>query len=106
MNSNSAESQPTLATYLIGFGLALFLTFLAFGVVESKTLSRGLTIAAVSALAVVQILIHLHYFLHLSFRPRRNHRLITLVFALFIIFIMVGGTFWIMHDLDAQMSPK
>ncbi len=105
MNAFRDHSPPTLSAYLIGFVLALLLTVLAFGLVNSASLSRDLTAAAIAALALMQIMVHLHYFLHLSFDPRRNPIFAALLFALLIIFIMVGGSIWIMHDLDSQMSP-
>lgn len=113
MNANPDETPPTLTRYLVGFMLARLLTVTAFGLIfacRQSTLPEGISrdtiIAAVALLAVLQILVHLHYFLHLNFRPWPNlMRLQAILFALFIIVIMVGGTLWIMYDLNVQMQP-
>lgn len=101
MNANPAQPSPKLTGYLTGFALALLLTVLAFGLIEFALLPPDATVTAIAVLAVCQIVVHLHFFLHLGFRSRL--RLIALLFTLLVIFIMVGGTLWIMHDLAAQM---
>lgn len=107
MNAYPDDTSPKLAAYVIGFMLALLLTLLAFGLVIGgpAEIPRWQIVAGVSVLAILQIMVHLRYFLHLSFGPRQHLRLIALLFALFIIVIMVGGTLWIMHDLNYQMQP-
>lgn len=116
MNPYSTENQPRLSTYLTGFLLALLLTLLAFGLASIGTdtsletirqgeLPRWLSIACVSMLAVLQILVHLRYFLHLDLSSLHNLKTQVILFSLFIIFILVGGTLWIMYDLNAQMLP-
>ena len=116
MKPYSAENPPRLATYLAGFMLALLLTLLAFGLVSIGTgnflitinhgeMPHWLIVTGVSILAVLQILVHLHSFLHLKFNSLKYLNVQAILFALFIIFIMVGGTLWILHDLNYQMLP-
>jgi cytochrome o ubiquinol oxidase operon protein cyoD len=126
MKPYSNENHPDLATYLTGFILALLLTLLAFGLVIIERgcslgsidkllgifpsgevitgeMPRRLIIGSVSVLAILQISVHLRYFLHLSFGSAQNWNLQAILFALFIIIIMVGGTLWIMNDLNGHM---
>jgi cytochrome o ubiquinol oxidase operon protein cyoD len=126
MKAYSNENHPDLATYLTGFILALLLTLLAFGLVIiergcslgsidkllcicpsgeviTEEMPRWLIIGGVSVLAILQISVHLRYFLHLSFGSAQNWNLQAILFALFIIIIMVGGTLWIMNDLNGHM---
>jgi cytochrome o ubiquinol oxidase subunit IV len=129
MKPYPGENHPYLATYLSGFILALILTVLAFGlvgfeagvclksicIVPGKLLFGGETIrkiphwfivSGIFALAVLQILVHLRYFLHLGFTSRGRWNTLAILFTLLIITFMVGGTLWIMHDLSEQMySP-
>ncbi|MFH0342841.1 MAG: cytochrome o ubiquinol/quinol oxidase subunit IV [Chromatiales bacterium] len=49
----------------------------------------------------LQVLVHLRFFLHLDL-TREN--LLTIMFAAIFIFIMVGGSLWIMFDLHQRMS--
>lgn len=108
MKPSSDENHPDLVTYLTGFILALLLTLLAFGlaIVErgcslgsiDKLLGifpcreviigempRRLIISGVIVLAILQISVHLRYFLHLSFGSPQNWNLLAILFALFII---------------------
>ena len=115
MKPYSDENHPDLATYLTGFILALLLTLLAFG--RGADFSLGsigkvpgigempswFIIGGVIILAILQILVHLRYFLHLSFGSSQKWNLQAILFALFIIIIMVGGTLWIMNDLNGHM---
>ena len=124
------KPSPTESTtaYLTGFALALSLTVLAFMLVGAKTgitlgplsamlqampslgrffveLPRWVVLTGIFALAVIQIGVHLRYFLHLDFSPKQKPMVQALLFSLLIIFIVVCGTLWIMHDLDRQMMP-
>ena len=126
MKPISGENYPDLATYLTGFVFALLLTLLAFGLVIvgrgyslepidkvlgifsygeviTGKMPRHLIIVGVIVLAILQISVHLRYFLHLSFGSPQNWNLQAILFALFIIIIMVGGTLWIMNDLNGHM---
>ncbi|MGR9046918.1 MAG: cytochrome o ubiquinol oxidase subunit IV [Gammaproteobacteria bacterium] len=102
-----AESPPSLTAYLAGFTLALLLTLLAFGLVSymAGTPPLWLIVAGVSSLAVLQILVHLRCFLHLKFDSLNYLNVRAILFALFIIAIMVGGTLWILHAMNYQMVP-
>jgi cytochrome o ubiquinol oxidase operon protein cyoD len=53
---------------------------------------------------VVQILVHLRYFLHLDLTTTPRENIVAIVFAAILIFIMVGGSLWIMLDLQQRMS--
>ena len=68
MVDHSSSRLPELRTYLIGFALALVLTTIPFGLVYFGTLSASWTIASIAVAAVVQIIVHLRFFLHIDFR--------------------------------------
>ncbi|MDD5275442.1 MAG: cytochrome C oxidase subunit IV family protein [Methylovulum sp.] len=128
MKPFSIENRPELATYLSGFFLALLLTLLAFGIVCAQTgialqpisfvlgrfpqgaerlreMPHWLVISGIFVLAVLQITVHLWYFLHLDFSPRQRMKVHAILFSLCIMFIIICGTLWIMQDLGNQMSP-
>ena len=101
-----AEAQgPTreLRTYMTGFVLALVLTVIPFGVVYFRMLPVAATIAVIAIAAIVQVLVHLRYFLHIDLKSTPKENLLSLAFAGFLIFVMVGGTLWIMFDLHYRM---
>ena len=95
--------NPLFMSYFIGFVLALMLTIASFGLVELKLLPVVPTLALIAALAVTQIIVHLHYFLHVDFTLKQRANLLSLVFAAIVIFIMVGGTAWIIFNLQYRM---
>ena len=95
--------ERTLKPYLIGIVLAVILTAISFGLVASEALPRETALIVIAALAVVQILVHLRFFLHIDFKSTPRENLIALAFACVLIFLMVGGSLWIMFDLYHRM---
>ena len=89
--------------YIAGFVLALLLTGIPFGLVVADLLPRFTTLVVIAILAVVQVVVHLRFFLHLDLEETPRENVLALAFAAVLIFIMVGGTLWIMLDLDARM---
>jgi cytochrome o ubiquinol oxidase operon protein cyoD len=47
--------------------------------------------------------VHLRYFLHIDLKSTPRDNLLALAFAAVLICIMIGGTLWIMLDLNARM---
>lgn len=95
--------ERTLKPYLIGLALAVILTAIPFGLAATGVLPRETTLIIIAAFAVVQILVHLSFFLHIDFKTTPRENLVALAFALVLIFIMVGGSLWIMFDLYHRM---
>ena len=95
----AADTYTGLAGYIKGFALALILTLCAFGLVALGTLPKTLVLPLIFALGLVQILVHLHYFLHLDLRAENQPYLLTIAFTFLILVIMVGGSLWILYDL-------
>ncbi|WP_426124285.1 cytochrome o ubiquinol oxidase subunit IV [Pararhizobium sp. PWRC1-1] len=96
----------SLKGYMIGFGLSVILTAVPFilvmaGVFDSKLLTAFL----VMALAVVQIIVHMVYFLHMSPRSEGGWTMMALLFTLVIVGITLAGSLWVMHHLNANMMP-
>ena len=95
--------RGTLATYLTGFIFALILTAIPFGMVMSGAFSLGVTIFAIFATGAVQMVVHLHYFLHLDTSPAARLDLAALLFSIVILTLFVGGSLWIMWTLNYRM---
>ena len=64
---------------------------------------RGPTFVVIAIAAVLQVIVHLRFFLHLDLKPASQENMITLCFAAFLIVIMIGGSIWIMSNLDDRM---
>jgi cytochrome o ubiquinol oxidase subunit IV len=99
MDRAESLQQP----YLKGFVLALLLTGVPFGLVAASLLPPFTTLVVIAILAVVQVVVHLRYFLHIDLQTTAHENLLALAFAAVLIFLMVGGTLWIMLDLNARM---
>ena len=103
MPAPADRPEPGLKSYLIGFALALVLTAIPFALVAADALAPMATLVVIAVLAIVQILVHLRYFLHLDLRASPPENLLAIAFAAVLIFIMVGGSLWIMLDLRVRM---
>ena len=100
---STGVSRGSLKSYLTGFILSLILTAIPFALVMSGTLSSSATLAGICSAGVVQILVHLHYFLHLDTSSAARWNVLALVFTLLIMVLFVGGTIWIMSSLNYRM---
>ena len=125
MKAHSIEKHASPAFYISGFALALLLTLIAFGLVvfgtdvpfDPKALAlphdtpvtsaipREYIVLGVFILAILQILVHLRFFLHLNFSSEQIWNIQALVFTLFINLVMVGGTLWIMSEMNILVMP-
>ena len=101
--SSGIPIERTAKPYLIGIVLALIVTAIAFGIVAFGAMERQTALIVIAALAVIQILVHLRFFLHIDFSTTPRENLIALAFAAVLICIMVGGSLWIMFDLYHRM---
>ncbi len=100
---STGMNRGSLTSYLTGFVLALILTAIPFVLVMSGALSPGATIFAIFAAGFVQILVHLHYFLHLDASSAARWNVVALIFTILILTLFVGGTLWIMWTLNYRM---
>ena len=102
--NSDGQDRGSLKSYAAGFVLSLVLTAAAFGLaIQGGGLSRRTVLSGILFAAVVQVLVQLRCFLHLGTAARARLNVLTLVFTLLIILLFVGGTLWIMADLDARM---
>ena len=100
---SSGVSRGSLKSYLTGFVLALVLTAIPFALVRRGAWSAAATLAAIFTAGLLQILVHLHYFLHLDISSAARWNVLALIFTLLIMILFVGGTLWIMSTLNYRM---
>ncbi|GGD00345.1 cytochrome o ubiquinol oxidase subunit IV [Undibacterium terreum] len=91
--------------YLIGYLSAAFLTTAAFILAINDWMTPASILAAVSVLAVAQMLVHLIFFLHINTAPEQRTNILAFAATLLIIFIVVVGSLWIMSHLHHNMMP-
>ncbi|WP_419711958.1 cytochrome o ubiquinol oxidase subunit IV [Pseudomonas sp. NFX224] len=93
-------------SYAIGFILSVILTVIPFGLVMYPTLPKSITLLIVLAFAIVQVLVHLVYFLHLDRSAAQRNNVIAFVFAAIVIVLLVGLSLWIMFSIHTYMMAK
>ena len=91
--------------YLIGFLLSAILTAVPFWMVMTGAASMQTTVLTIFALAIVQIVVHVIFFLHLDTRSEGGWTLIAFVFTAVIVAITIGGSVWVMYHLNTNMMP-
>jgi cytochrome o ubiquinol oxidase operon protein cyoD len=105
-NSHSHDAgagHGSMKSYVIGFVLSIILTAIPFGLVMFPTLSKAATLVVVLAFAVVQVLVHLVYFLHLDRSAAQRENVTAFVFAGLVILLLVGLSLWIMFSIHTVM---
>jgi cytochrome o ubiquinol oxidase operon protein cyoD len=95
----------TRRTYLIGFALSVLLTAIPFWLVMTGAASPQVIAVAITALAVVQIVVHMHYFLHMNAQAEGGWNLLALLFTLILVVITLAGSLWVMYHLNTNMMP-
>ena len=83
---------------------AVILTAIPFWLVYTHTLPPSRIMLIIAIAAVLQILVHLHFFLHINFTTTPKENLMAIAFTAVLIFLMVGGSLWIMVDLHYRMA--
>lgn len=99
----SGASHGTLKSYLTGFILSIILTVIPFGLVMSGSLPSSYILVGIFLAAIVQILVHMHYFLHLDTSSEQRWNVMAMAYTVLIIATLVGGSIWIMYNTHIRM---
>jgi cytochrome o ubiquinol oxidase operon protein cyoD len=90
-------------TYAIGYVLALALTGAAFGLAHFHLAAPATSFAVILGLGLLQIIVHMRCFLHMSLQRSARSDLTLVLFSTLIIALMVGGTLVILFNLRMRM---
>ena len=107
-HDHAAHTAPhgTRRGYFIGFGLSVILTVIPFWLVMTHALGSGrLTAIVIMALAVVQIIVHVFYFLHINAKSEHGWTMMAFIFTIVMVLIVLSGSLWVMYNLNANMMP-
>lgn len=97
-------NQKTLGAYFTGFSLCLLFTIIAFTLTGMKTLNEMSLYLLLSGLAILQFIVQSICFLGLNKSQEGRIQLLPYLFMIVIVFILVGGTIWIMNNLNYNMA--
>jgi len=103
---DAGAGHGSMKDYLIGFFLSVVLTAIPFwlvmgGVIENKTV----TALIIMGFAVVQVLVHMIYFLHMNGRSEGGWNMMALLFTVLLVVIVFSGSMWVMYHLHTNMMP-
>ena len=90
---------------VVGFLLSIILTLAAYYVVIYPPLNKGVLTGAVVGMGLLQVLFQFVFFLHLGLEAKPRWNLLIFLFMLLLVVVLVGGSLWIMHNLDYHMMP-
>jgi cytochrome o ubiquinol oxidase operon protein cyoD len=91
--------------YLIGLGLAILLTATSFFVAGTDLVWQPSIPVALVVLAIAQMGVHLVFFLHITTGPDNTNNVLALAFGVLIVILVIGGSLWIMANLNHNMMP-
>src|SRR5579872_109886 len=89
----------------LGLGFSIVLTAAAFFLAGSHIIYGPSIPVALIVLAVAQMGVHLVFFLHITTGPDNTNNVLALAFGVLVVFLVVGGTVWIMSHLNQNMPP-
>lgn len=104
--SSLQGEHGTVRSYVIGFLLSLLFTFIPYFLVVNKVITGFTLLVAILGIAVIQMVIQIVFFLHFGRGPKPFYNEIFFVSTVGIIFVVVGGSMWIMHHLNYNMIPE
>ena len=90
----------------IGFLLAVILTLIPFGLVMTDAFEDTVSTALIiMGLGVLQIIVHMVYFLQMNRRAEGSWVLPALIVTVLLVAILLVGTLWGMAPLDGNAVP-
>ncbi len=103
----NSEPHSTFSGYMTGFVLSIILTAIPFWLVMAKVIAdRNTAVLVLGAFAVVQILVHMVYFLHMNGKVEGGWTLLSTIFTVVFVAIAIAGTLWVMFHMNTNMMPE
>ncbi|HKT77214.1 MAG TPA: cytochrome o ubiquinol oxidase subunit IV [Sphingobium sp.] len=103
----AAHAHGSMGSYMIGFGLSVILTAVPFWLVMTGALhDPQLTAFTIMAFAVVQIVVHMIFFLHMNTRSENGWTMMAAIFTIVLVVITLSGSMWVMYHLNHNMMPQ
>ena len=104
--AHGGAAHGSFKGYLIGFVLSVILTAIPFWLVMSGAIdNKQATAIVIMAFAVVQIVVHMVFFLHMNTASEGGWSMLALIFTLILVVIVLSGSLWVMYHLNANMMP-
>ena len=98
------EGAGGILAYTVGLGLAALLTLVSFTLPTLDWFWAPSLPVALAVLAIAQMGVHLVFFLHLTTGPDNLNNVLALAFGVLIVFLIITGSLWIMHEMNMNMG--
>ena len=99
-------AHGTFKSYMIGFVLSVILTAIPFWLVMAGVFdNKAVTAALIMIFGVIQIVVHMIFFLHMNSRSEGGWTLLALIFTILLVVIALSGSLWVLHHLNTNMMP-
>ena len=94
---HDAGPHSTFSGYVMGFVLSVILTAIPFWLVMAKVIAdRNTAVLVLGGFAVIQILVHMVFFLHMNGKIEGGWTLLSTIFTVVFVAIGIAGTLWVM----------
>lgn len=103
-NHTHQTAHDSYTAYIIGFVLSVVLTLAAYFAIVNSWFTGRSALLLVTALAIVQLLVQLLFFLHLGQERGPRWNLASFLFASLVVVIVVIGSLWIMYNMNHNMG--
>lgn len=102
-----APAHGSRREYVIGFLLSVVLTAIPFALVMTDAFAdTRITAGIVMICAIVQIVVHMIYFLHMNTKSENGWTLMALIFTVILVVIVLAGSLWVMYHMNLNMMPQ
>ncbi len=104
--SEHGDQKLTYSKYTAGFVGSVVLTLTAYWLATHGTASGNTLAIVLGVLAIVQFAVQMLLFLHVGEERGPRWKLGMAGMMLVVILILVGGSVWIMNNLNTRMTPQ
>ncbi|MBR0800288.1 cytochrome o ubiquinol oxidase subunit IV [Bradyrhizobium jicamae] len=104
-DEGEGQVRTRILGYVVGLGLAVVLTVTSFFIAGTDLVWQPSIPVAIIVLAIAQMGVHLVFFLHITTGPDNTNNVMALAFGVLIVVLVIGGSLWIMANLNQNMMP-
>ncbi len=89
----------------LGLTLSFIMTIAAYRIVTHYELTEPLLTLTIVGLGLFQVIAQLFFFFHLGLESKPKWGVVTFIFTVLVIVIVIGGSLWIMSNLNYNLMP-
>ena len=104
-NEKDGGTPSGVLVYTIGLLGAVILTATSFWAANTSMLWGPGVALGLAVLAIAQMGVHLVFFLHITTGADNTNNVLALAFGVLIVLLVIGGSLWIMANLNHNMMP-